>query len=58
MNNHMLSQTSPDRAIYVHEGLEIAYWTRELGVSKEQLLKAVQHAGTGSTDVRRFLGLR
>lgn len=56
MNNDMLSQTSPDRAIYVHEGTEIAYWTKELGVSKEQLLKAVQEAGTSSNDVRRVLG--
>ena len=57
MNNDMQSQTSPGRAIYVHEGLEIAYWTKELGVSKEQLLKAVQQAGTGSAEVRRILGV-
>lgn len=57
MNNDMLSQTSPDRAIYLHEGTEVAYWIKELGVSKEQLLKAVQEAGTSSNDVRRFLGV-
>lgn len=57
MNKDMLSQSSPDRAIYVHEGTEIAYWTKELGVSKEQLLKAVQEAGTSSSDVRRILGV-
>ena len=57
MNNNLTDQTSLDRAIYVHEGSEIAYWTKELGVSKEQLLKAVQEAGTGLAEVRRVLGV-
>jgi hypothetical protein len=57
MNQTMLSQTDPDRCIYLHEEYEVGYWTKELGVSKEQLLKAVQQAGTGSTAVKAFLGI-
>lgn len=57
MNQTMLSQTAPDRSIYLHEEYEVGYWTRELGVSKEQLLRAVQEAGTGATAVKAFLGI-
>ena len=47
----------PERSIYLHEGWEVAYWTRELGVSREQLLRAVQEAGTGVSAVKRSLGI-
>ena len=57
MNQTMHSHTSLDRSIYLHEEYEVGYWTKELGVSKEQLLKAVQEAGTGATAVKAFLGI-
>ena len=46
-----------ERSIYLHEEWEVAYWTRELGVSKERLQKAVQQAGTGASAVKRSLGI-
>ena len=57
MDDNMQNQTSPDRSIYLHEEWELAYWTNALGVSKEQLYKAVQEAGTGATAVKKHLGI-
>jgi hypothetical protein len=57
MIENLQSQSAPDRCIYLHEEYEVGYWTKELGVSKEQLLKAVQQAGTGSTAVKAYLGI-
>lgn len=57
MNENLQNQTSPDRSIYLHEEWELAYWTNQLGVSKEQLYKAVQEAGTGAAAVKRILGI-
>ncbi|MEO7494167.1 MAG: DUF3606 domain-containing protein [Massilia sp.] len=57
MNQDIQHSDTQERSIYLHEEWEVAYWTRELGVSKEQLLKAVQQAGTGASAVRRSLGI-
>ena len=57
MNENLQQQTILDRSIYLHEEWEVAYWTHELGVSKEQLQKAVQEAGTGASAVKRSLGI-
>lgn len=42
--------------INVNEQHELAYWTKELGVSRDQLQAAVQSAGVMVADVRRALG--
>ena len=46
-----------DRAkINVHESCEVAYWTREFGVSEEKLVAAVMAAGAAVKSVRQHLG--
>ncbi len=52
-----LSQRGPqDRArINMNEKWEVAYWTRELGVSEEELARAVQQAGNSAQAVREHL---
>lgn len=57
MSDNLQGQSVPDRSIYLHEEMEVAYWMKELGVSRDQLRDAVQQAGTGATAVRNLLGL-
>lgn len=57
MNENLPNQSVPDRSIYLHEGMEVAYWMKELGVSQEQLRSAVQQAGTGVNAVKHHLGI-
>jgi hypothetical protein len=45
-----------DRArINVHEAYEVAYWTKELGVTKEKLIEAVGKVGVMADKVRAYL---
>lgn len=37
---------------------EIAYWTKELGVSRERLARAIEEVGPLVVDVKRKLGLQ
>jgi hypothetical protein len=47
---------SQDRSkINIHEDHEVKYWTKELGVSKERLLKAVEKVGNSAAAVRKEL---
>jgi len=47
---------SPDRdRINIHENYEVEYWTKALGVSAEELKKAVAAAGTSADAVRKHL---
>jgi len=39
-----------------HEAYEVEYWTKELGVTKAQLLAAIDAVGPMVKDVRRHLG--
>jgi hypothetical protein len=41
--------------INMHEGYEVGYWTKELGVSKEKLQKAVDKVGNPAAAVRKEL---
>ena len=36
---------------------EVAYWSKELGVSRERLARAIETVGEKVVDVRRQLGL-
>ncbi|QCO68380.1 DUF3606 domain-containing protein [Luteimonas yindakuii] len=48
---------SPDRdRINMSEDYEVQYWTKALGVSREQLQEAVDAAGPTADAVRRHLG--
>ena len=58
MSDNLANRGQPDRSkINVHESWEVAYWTRELGVSEEKLIAAVQAAGTSVKSVKEHLGL-
>jgi hypothetical protein len=52
------SKRAPQDAskINVNEPYELEYWTKHLGVSAEELKKAVKEAGTGAAAVRKHLG--
>lgn len=44
-----------DQRINVEQDHELSYWSKELGVSREQLRSAVQNAGSLVKDVRQHL---
>jgi hypothetical protein len=47
---------SPDRdRINVHEDYEVEYWTKQLSVSKEELIAAVNTVGTSTNAVQEHL---
>ncbi|MDB4902193.1 MAG: hypothetical protein JWQ63_1474 [Mucilaginibacter sp.] len=47
---------SPDRdRINIHENYEVEYWTKEFGIDREELKKAVDAAGTSAEAVRKYL---
>ncbi len=59
MSDDMKNRGPQDRArINLSEEYEVRYWTRALGVSKEQLAAAVQAVGSSANRVRAHLGKR
>ena len=44
-----------DQRINVEQDHELSYWSKELGVSREQLRQAVQQAGPLVKNVRQHL---
>jgi len=47
---------SPDRdRINIHENYEVEYWAKALGVSAEELKRAVAEVGTSADEVRKHL---
>ena len=58
MADNLTQRHQPDRSkINMHEDYEVKYWTHALGVSKEQLQKAVDKVGNSAAAVRKELGL-
>lgn len=48
----------PDRSrINLHETYEVKYWTKHLGVTREQLAKAVEKVGNSAAAVRKELSV-
>ncbi len=47
--------TPDSRRVNIYEEHEIKYWTKELGVSKEKLIEAVNAVGTSAEEVRKYL---
>lgn len=43
--------------VNVNVEAELVYWTRQLGVSREQLAMAIQEVGPRIPDLRRKLGI-
>lgn len=58
MPDNLTNRVQPDRSkINMHEPYEVKYWTRALGVSKDELQKAVDKVGNSAAAVRKELGL-
>ena len=56
MSDNLQNRGSQDRSkINVHEKWEVEYWTKALGVTKEQLEQAVKTAGSSADAVRQHL---
>jgi hypothetical protein len=54
----LIKKVQPDRSkINLHEPYEIKYWSHALGVSKDELTKAVDKVGNLAAMVRKELGL-
>ena len=52
----LTKREQPDRSkINMHEPFEVKYWTHALGVSKEELKKAVDKVGNAAAAVRKEL---
>jgi hypothetical protein len=50
------NRASPDRSkINMHEPYEVKYWTKELGVNRDQLQKLVDKVGNSAASVRKEL---
>jgi hypothetical protein len=57
MSDDLKNRGPNDRSrINVNEPWEVQYWTKELGVTEQQLRDAVSKVGVMVTDVRRHLG--
>jgi hypothetical protein len=56
MSDNKANRGSPDRdRIDIHDPDEVRNWTKPLGVTKEELERAVQAAGTNADKVREHL---
>ncbi|HBI68731.1 MAG TPA: DUF3606 domain-containing protein [Massilia sp.] len=57
MSDNKQDRGQQDRSrINVHEDYEVRHWTEALGVSKEELEKAVKAVGPSVSAVREHLG--
>ena len=56
--DNLTKRDQPDRSkINMHEDYEVKYWTKALGISREELQKAVDKVGSSAAAVRKELGL-
>ncbi|MCK1304112.1 DUF3606 domain-containing protein [Bradyrhizobium sp. 24] len=56
MSDNLTKRDQRDRSkINMHEDFEVKYWTRELGVSSDELQKAVDKVGNSAAAVRKEL---
>ena len=57
MSDNLQDRGARDRSrINVNEEWELRYWTKELGLSEDELRQAVKEAGTTVEAVRRHVG--
>jgi hypothetical protein len=53
----LVKKGQPDRSrIHLSENDEVKYWTKHLGISREDLVKAVEKVGNSASAVRKELG--
>lgn len=55
MDNKSKTGTPDRNTINLNEDYEVSYWTKELGVSKDELAEAVKKAGKSAQAVRDYL---
>jgi 3-oxoacyl-[acyl-carrier-protein] synthase III len=56
--DNLSKRAEPDRSkINMHEAYEVKYWTHQLGVTQEQLQKAVDKVGNSAAAVRKELAV-
>jgi hypothetical protein len=56
MSDNLQNRGQQDRSrINLHEKWEVQYWTKELGVTQEELERAVESAGNSVSAVREQL---
>ena len=56
MTSDVLNRGQPDRSrINMHEGYEVKYWCKHLGVTREELQRLVDKVGNAAGAVRKEL---
>lgn len=56
--DNLKNKVQPDRSrINLNEDYEVKYWIRHLGVSREDLEKAISKVGNSVAAIRKELGL-
>ncbi|AWL98045.1 DUF3606 domain-containing protein [Bradyrhizobium ottawaense] len=56
MSDNLTKRDQRDRSkINMNEDFEVKYWTKQLGVSKDELQKAVDKVGNSAAAVRKEL---
>ncbi|MCK1409398.1 DUF3606 domain-containing protein [Bradyrhizobium sp. 76] len=56
MSDNLTKRDQRDRnKINMHEDFEVKYWTKALGVSRDELQKAVDKVGNSAAAVRKEL---
>ena len=56
MADNLKETREPDGSrINIEQDDEVSYWSKELGISPNELRQAVEHAGPMVTDVRQHL---
>ena len=56
MPDNLSKRGQPDRSkIAMNEAFEVRYWTKHLGVSKEELQRAVDKVGNSAAAVKKEL---
>ena len=58
MDNTTKTGTPDSNTINLNEDYEVAYWTKELKVSKEDLIEAVNEVGKSVEAVREYLNTK
>jgi hypothetical protein len=57
MSDDRLNQGQPDRSkINMHEDYEVRYWTKHLGITRDELAKVVEKVGNSAKAVEKELG--
>lgn len=58
MADSLTNRVQPDRSkINMHEAHEVKYWTHALGITRDDLQKAVDKVGSSAAAVRKQLGI-